>query len=61
MAMPKKKTLMGRPTLYDPAINTKIEDWMAQGYCRSSGIDRGPSSYVPRRMLPNVVGQWRES
>ena len=53
MAMPKKKTqpVMGRPTLYDPAINTKIEDWMAKGYSLESAA-------IKVGIGPRTVFEW---
>lgn len=39
---PADKPVMGRPTLYDPSINPKIEEWMAQGYSlESAAIKEG--------------------
>jgi len=51
--MPRKKPqpVMGRPTLYDPAINTKIEDWMAQGYSLESAA-------IKEGIGPRTVFEW---
>jgi hypothetical protein len=54
--MPKKKTqpdkpVMGRPTLYDPSLNPKIEEWMAQGYSLESAA-------IKEGIGPRTVFEW---